>query len=56
MDKTQPLTFDQLADIYDRNTHRNARTQPISVVTEWAQLNPKLVRHDEINDLFYEVQ
>ncbi len=55
MDKTQPLTFDQLADIYDKNTQRNARTQPISIVTEWAQSKPGLVRYDKVNDLFYKV-
>ena len=55
MNKTQPLTFDQLADIHDKNTHRKARIRSIDSVIEWAQSKPDLITYDKVNDLFYKV-
>ena len=50
---SKPLTFDELADIYDKATGRRARIQPIRKILDWA-MESKLIRYDKKRDLFFE--
>lgn len=34
--KSPALTWDELATIYDKNTNKKARTQPMNTVFDWA--------------------
>ena len=50
--KDEALTFNELADIYDKATGRCARIQPIEKITDWA-VKSKLIRYDRKQDLFF---
>ena len=50
--KEIPLTFEDLANLYDRTTGGKARTMPLEVVTAWARTSGQ-VRYDEKQDLFF---
>lgn len=52
--KTKPLTFDDLADIYDKTTGKRARVQPLDKIVRWAT-HSSLIRYDKEQDLFFKV-
>ena len=41
------LTWDELADIYDKKTGRTARTRPMNDVFNWAENQPKKFKVDK---------
>ena len=56
--KQKPLTFDELADIYDKDKCTRgtpARCLPMHFVLDWARDKSPLVRYDAKKDLFFRV-
>jgi len=38
---SKPLTYDQLGDLYQKQTGQSARAKPLEFVREWAENNPE---------------
>ena len=53
MSKRKPLTYEDLAEIHDKNECGKARTKPLDYITDWAKTRPGLIAYDPDKDLFY---
>ena len=55
MNKRKPLTYDDIADIHDKNERSKARAKPLDRIIKWARSRPDLIVYDSVKDLFYAV-
>lgn len=53
MRHAKKLTYDELADIYKRETFGNARSKPLDYIADWASKRKDLFETDE-EGYFYE--
>lgn len=44
---SKALTWEKLADIYDKATGRKARTKPMNVIFNWAENQPSKFKVDK---------
>lgn len=52
MNEQDALTWDQLADIYQKATGKKARVRPMHEVLDWAETRPDLILVDEEGYMF----
>ena len=52
---SRPLTWDELAEIYDAEHSRRARTLPMDEVFRWAESQPHRFRVHPQNDTLHQV-
>jgi len=50
---SEPLSWDELADLYDKRTGGAARTRPMKEVFEWGKRQDDLIVHPEDGTIHY---